>query len=640
MKNDQGYFLLLLLAMAGVYLLYQFGFTAGWTFDDWFSLNGLSHVVDSDSARTYVLGNNTGPTGRPVAMLSFLLNMQDWDQHPEGFRQINVFIHLFNMLLVATAAWQLAKMIPALERQASGFAVMLALFWGLHPLFASTVLSAVQRMALLSAGFVLLGMNGYLYGRARMLEKPLQGQLIMMASLGAGLLLATFSKENGALLPAFAGLLEVQILSRYRPASSRYWKPLAYLMLWGTVLVFLAYVALKWPAIVTAQDGAYREFSWSQRLWSECLILWEYVRQIFVPDIMAMGPLQDDTSRIHGMDVYTLGALLAWCAVMLLTWRLREKMPLLLFGVGFFLLGHLIESSFIQLELYFEHRNYIPALGLLVIPVALLHRGKSSLPRVLAWVTVLPLLVFLLYLTTTTWGDPVESAQRWFSAHPTSLRALQKRLSIMKVVEGPGEAASLAVQISDRMPEKINIAALALKLQCETGDSETGGRMLDRVAGLALRPNPLRGAKGFLGFMEEALSRRLGNDCTWIDFSRLRDILRPFLEDSAIRKHPSDLSRLLVNLGLIDIAMGDVLKGVNQINQGYQMHRSYRLFGLYSRVLRDLGQPQAAEALRKAFLAQLPGGISSMEEHRRRVNEAYDGGVERIGSELTPTHGE
>jgi hypothetical protein len=40
--------------------------------------------------------------------------------------------------------------------------------------------------------------------------------------------------------------------------------------------------------------------------------------------------------------------------------------PYLSFGVLFFFLNHLIESSIIPLELVFEHRNYIPSMFLFV----------------------------------------------------------------------------------------------------------------------------------------------------------------------------------------------------------------------------------------------------------------------------------
>src|SRR5690606_28740337 len=42
----------------------------------------------------------------------------------------------------------------------------------------------------------------------------------------------------------------------------------------------------------------------------------------------------------------------------------RKRAPGIFVGWFFFLAAHLVESSFLPLELYFEHRNYLPALGL------------------------------------------------------------------------------------------------------------------------------------------------------------------------------------------------------------------------------------------------------------------------------------
>ena len=623
-SKNQAIILLFLILIAVVYIIYRFGFNGLWTFDDAFSLAGLSEVVDLDSARTFVLGNTTGPTGRPVAMLSFLLNVEDWDQNPAGFRQINVVIHLLNMILVATAAWQIARLIPALQARATGFAVMLALVWGLHPLFASTVLSAVQRMTLLSAFFVMIGINAFLYGRTWMQTRPWRGMLLIGLSLAATLLLATFSKENGALLPAFIGLLELQILSRYRPVQQPYWRPLAWTLLLTPVALFAGHVIWSWQGIVDAQNGAYRAFNWSQRLWSEALILWEYVRQLFVPDIRAMGPLQDDITRIHGMDLPTLTAVAGWVMVLAASWRLRNRYPVLLFGTGFFLLGHLIESSFIQLELYFEHRNYMPALGLLAIPVAGAQLGRHQIAQIAGWVTV-PLLAFLLFLNTTTWGNPVLASQRWYSHHPTSLRAIQMRIRTIEETEGATTAATFAKQASDRMPERINIAALALELLCKVRNEATGQQLLNRVERLAQGSTSLHGSLGFLGFMESVLSKRINGQCTWLDLNRLHDILFRFRQDISIQRHPADLSRLHVSLGLLEIHMGKTLEGLNNIQLGFQIHKSYGLFALYVSVLRNLGLEEAAQMLKEDFLSKLPPDISSMKEHRLRVEKAFAG---------------
>ena len=47
----------------------------------------------------------------------------------------------------------------------------------------------------------------------------------------------------------------------------------------------------------------------------------------------------------------------------------RRKYPLLALPVLFFFAGHLLESTVIGLELYFEHRNYLPA-AFLFMPLA------------------------------------------------------------------------------------------------------------------------------------------------------------------------------------------------------------------------------------------------------------------------------
>jgi hypothetical protein len=56
-------------------------------------------------------------------------------------------------------------------------------------------------------------------------------------------------------------------------------------------------------------------------------------------------------------------ALAAWVLVLGFAWRLRRRLPGFALGVGIFLVGHALESSVFPLLLYFEHRNYLPAIG-------------------------------------------------------------------------------------------------------------------------------------------------------------------------------------------------------------------------------------------------------------------------------------
>lgn len=102
-----------------------------------------------------------------------------------------------------------------------------AAFWVLHPYFVSTTLYIVQRMAQLTTLFSLLGIIGYLKGRFLLDKRPIVSYVTMTLSIGLGTLLATLSKENGALLP-----LLLLVIEFCRPASES--KPA-----WQWSLIFL-----------------------------------------------------------------------------------------------------------------------------------------------------------------------------------------------------------------------------------------------------------------------------------------------------------------------------------------------------------------------------------------------------------------
>jgi len=472
---------------------------------------------------------------------------------------------------------------------------------------------------------MLLGTLGYLIGRERLPDQPVKGILIILLSLFIGVVLGTFSKENAALLPAFIGLLELSILSRYRPLNLRYWKQFGYLLLWGPIVLFAGYVVYSWPTISTAPTIHYRPFDWSTRLWSETLILWEYVRQLFMPDIRLLGPMQDDTTRILGPGLLTITATLGWIVALIVSFAFRNRYPLLLFGVGFFLIGHLIESTFIQLELYFEHRNYIPSLGLLAIPLSLAWLSTQRWPRLLIWFGIIPLLALLLFVTTRGWGDPGLSSERWYEAHPTSLRAIQHRASVLEYFESLPAAARFTASASDYQPERLNIAALALGFQCKANDRVAGVVLLDRIQSLVDTPQALQGAMGFLGFIEQALVQRSSGKCPWLEYDQLFAIYQAIGNDPGLQQRPADLARFHLNMGLLQLASGNRLDALNSLHQGYSLHRNYHAFSYYTGILRSLGLATQAEALRDEFLADRPADISTMEEHRRRVFEAYAG---------------
>jgi hypothetical protein len=147
-----------------------------------------------------------------------------------------------------------------------------------------------------------------------------------------------------------------------------------------------------------------------------------------------MGVYTDDFAISTGIlsPHTTLLAFLALLIVTITAWRLRHKVPAFAFGWGFFLLAHSLEAGIIPLELYFEHRNYLPSVGLLLALVALAtHALQSAETKGIRIRRIAPVLVVgsLLVLAFCShgragiWRSEQTIAESSLLAHPHSLRA-------------------------------------------------------------------------------------------------------------------------------------------------------------------------------------------------------------------------
>ena len=78
------------------------------------------------------------------------------------------------------------------------------------------------------------------------------------------------------------------------------------------------------------------------------------------------------------------------------------------------------------LELYFEHRNYLPAVGpIIAVTAVLFHPQVASGLRVTFLSIMMAMSAFVLRETALLWSDSRVAAEIWYSEHPSSLRSLQ-----------------------------------------------------------------------------------------------------------------------------------------------------------------------------------------------------------------------
>ncbi|MFO1418855.1 MAG: hypothetical protein U1E83_09325 [Methylotetracoccus sp.] len=560
-----------LLAAAGAltYLLYSFGFPGAWTFDDRQNLAGLASVTDVQAARQFVFGNPYGGTiGRPLSMASFLLNRADWPDDPAGFRAINVAMHVVNGLLVAAVAWRVARFVPSLAPRAEGFAIVLAIVWMLQPLLVSTSLMAVQRMTLLAATCSLAGVLAYLQGRDLVGRQPVGAYLWMSGGLLLGTVIGVLAKENAALLPLLVGVLEWSVLSVYAPVRQRSWSFWRALFFGGPVLLLLGYVVWSWKANLAAYE--FEPFSLQQRLWSEPVILFAYVRQILLPDIGVMGPLQDDTSRILGPGALPLAAVLGWLVAVAAAVLMRRRWPAFAFAVLFFLAGHLLESTVFPLELYFEHRNYLPSLGPLGAVVATAWSADARWPRPAIGLYA-ALFALLLWRTAASWGDPAVAAQAWSMAHPTSVRATQNLATAFQERGDYAGVAHVILQHYQRAPTEATLAVQVLVTQCLVADRASYGELMRRVIvdvpRMAFNKDVVTNLSNLVTLIESG-------QCEVADLRSIERVAGAFLDQPLYARNPGTRYGLSTIRGRLLALAGEDERGIAAMRDAFSVYPS------------------------------------------------------------------
>lgn len=464
--------LLVLCAMLLTGLIYLPGLAGPWLVDDEANI-GVFHGFAAGQApyQEIIFSNSSGPLGRSVAMASFALNHALDLFDSRALKASNLLIHLANgLLLYLLLARLFRQRNPAPAITPACLAAAIATWWLLLPQHINTVLYIVQRMTELAAFFSLATCQAYVAGRQRGLEgKKKSGSVLIALALLLLFPLALYSKES-----AFSCLAWIFLIELFFFAATPAWRT-------GSRNVLAITVALVTVAGIiacmsgTIRDGyLLRDFSLGERLLTQPRVLLDYVFNTFLPNNARMGLFHDDLtlSRSLTSPWSTLPAILGLlAAVAAAIWLAPTRWWGVALGIMLFLSGHLIESSFIALELYFEHRNYLPSLGLL-LAASLLIAGTWPWRQRLLWVCFG---IYLLLLAasglqrTYIWGDERLLLESSAHNHPHSLRAWTD-YSENLLRQGRGrEAIQASLDSAERNPEVAAVFYLqAVSIYCRS----------------------------------------------------------------------------------------------------------------------------------------------------------------------------
>ena len=463
----------LVLALILAWVCYQPSLTGTWQLDDRANLERLQQVDDFKSGLDYVLSGSAGPLGRPIALATFALQADSWESGAADYIRINILIHLLNAVLVGFCVLRLSILLPMSRDKAFCNAALVAGIWVLLPLLATSTMLVIQRMTTLSAFFALLGLAGYLVARARLDDRPPRALALMSVSLVLGTLLSALSKESGLLLPVLVLTLEATVLKAPGSLRKKHWRlwQLAFLLV--PLLVVLMYLATTVP--YSEALSVRRGFTGFERLLTEASLLWAYLFKAIVGHPDSLGIFQDMPAVARSLlEIRTLTAVLLWLILLAVAVVWRRRLPLLALAVLWFLAGHLLESTTVALELYFEHRNYLPIIGPLFALCSYVLQLNGRVLRVALAVIISASIInaYFLYVFASLWGEPSLAARHWALRYPDSVRAVTTLATYQMSEESAVRAAQTLARFARENPQHAYLRIQQLNIACRLAESE------------------------------------------------------------------------------------------------------------------------------------------------------------------------
>ncbi|GAA6152318.1 hypothetical protein NBRC116587_17370 [Pseudoteredinibacter isoporae] len=368
---------------------------------------------------------------------------------------------------------------------------------------------------------------------------------------------------------------------------------------WPLFVVFFGFLFYLFSLLFKPEDFyAVRDFTVYERLMSQAVIVWEYARQIMLPRVSELGLYHENhpVSRnlLEPATAFSVAALLVVLAVFATFIKMRARIGV--FVIAWYFGGHLLEGTSLPLELYFEHRNYLPSfalwfafgVGLYKLCFEVFGKAKRSLVVVLGFCYVALLLAQGNYLVRL-WGEPIRLAYLYTIERPDSIRA---REMMIYLYQTHGEINSVKHELSrldQDFSDNLTVKLLQLEYSCLYPDVIQYSFSRELFL-LAKKPQVSMGAIGAISDLFERASDKEG--CSGYQVLTLVELLDLLIENPKYASNKGNIlslrSEIMLYLGDLEAALRDMQ---SVVDPNYQM--SVRIVQL----LATLGRNEEALAL-------------------------------------------
>ncbi|NMG72717.1 hypothetical protein [Parazoarcus communis] len=583
-------------------------------FDDRANLSGLRTISDATSAIQWIQGGIAGPLGRPISMATFALQHDLWPE-PTEFLAWNIAFHSINALLALWLFLLIGNRLHISNPTNLSIAWMAALIWASMPLLNSTVFFLVQRMSLLSTTWILVGLISYLKLRGAA-NAGWHRQWIALGAIALAGALSILSKESGALIVAYALILEAGILhfaSVRRPG----------LTFWVLASACLVLLGLLFRHAIWGQcTEIARGFDVWQRLGSQGLILMVYIKGLVLPTLGELNPFRFQNIGEYG-DALHVG-LPIWAGLMLspwVMWRLGWRLTAL--AAAWFFFGHLMESGWVALEPYFAHRNYLPALLPTFAIVGWVHCSSGPIrTKRIGLILYAVVIATVTWMNASLWGDRELAAEIWAKEQPGSTRAALNLAYVLDDRYGLAQAQAYLDHVLLNERDSTGLRLQRLLSACQTNPNNDHSQLVQDVlwsiSNLAY--------EGWSTDILEHLAATIGRrPCTGVTHESLAQIASAYLQQEAYTCSPAISHNMLMLIGLAAYREGDLDSALHFWLEALNYTKSFSTVGFVLEAAVTQNDHESITALLRLIKgASKPNAVSQQEWHDliSRVEEA------------------
>jgi protein O-mannosyl-transferase len=484
-------------------LIYSNTFSSTFHFDDArnivdnFKIKDLSHFLDFSGTRY-------------VGFLSFALNYAFGGLNVFGYHLVNLVIHITNGFLVYTLVlllFRAAGRTATFQNRIPWIALVTALLFIAHPIQTQAVTYIVQRFACLVTLFYLLTVVAYLKWRMASPEGHRRYLWYGVALLST--VLAMKTKENSFTLPFMLLLVEGIF---FRPNTRKRWVALIPFLLMLPIIPLDRADMLGEAEVGLVQQTT--DISRLDYLFTQFRVIMTYLRLLILPIHQNLDydyPIYQSLfqpavffSFLFLVSFFTLAVYL-----LIRSRRMTANSPLIPFGILWFFLTLSVESSIIPIvDVIFEHRLYLPSVGLFLsfsMAVFASHAVlKASYPRKKVFslysstgslvgfiVLILILLCVATYQRNHIWKDDLTLLTDVVNKSPYKARG-HYNLGLAYRNQNQMEAALKEYQIAITLNPKHVMAAINLgNVYHELGHHDKAIQAYQRALGL--NPDHARG---------------------------------------------------------------------------------------------------------------------------------------------------